>query len=213
MIDRATEGSKRQSKACVAESLLASAAVPLAFPPRFIDRNMYVDGNVRHGVFATLLFGTWRVREAMRERNLIPYVSVIINGNQSADSYKPQQPEVKNGAIAVAGAAVGNMLDQVFKDSTYQIENDLIAMFGANVPGQINYYSRYTYVDNRVIRQSGFDECQRAVDSSNNLLFDPLFMKCLYKIGVEAGARQAWRDFYQMPPPAFPTGVRPQAKR
>ena len=209
MVDRAQEATKPASKACVAESLLASAAVPLAFPPRFIDRSMYVDGNVRHGVFATLLFGTWKVREAMRARNLIPYVSVIINGNMSADSYRFTQPEVGNRGIAIAGAAVNNMLDQVFKDSTYQIENDLIAMFGANgtdsvSPDRINYYSRYTYVDNNVIRRSAasISECKLSIEDSNSLVFDPVFMKCLYEIGLKAGRDQAWQDFYQLPPPA-----------
>jgi len=210
MADRSVESSKAQAKACVAQSLLASAAVPLAFPPRFIDGEMYVDGNVRHGVFATLLFGDRRVRKAMRDRHLLPYVSVIVNGNQSADSYRDskERHEVKNGALAIVGAAVSNMLDQVAKDSTYQIENDLIALFGANGE-QINYFSRYTYVDNAAIRAADFAECRAARASTNDQIFDPVFMKCLYNIGFEAAQsqeadRMGWRDFFRMPPPAPP---------
>ena len=104
------------TKTCLTQSLLASAAIPLALPPRFIDREMYVDGNVRHGVFATALFGTQDVRTAMKQRNLVPYVSVIVNGNLSARSYRNNPPAVKNGGVAIAIGAVANMVDQVGKD-------------------------------------------------------------------------------------------------
>jgi hypothetical protein len=210
MVDRSPRPATAQSRKCVAQSLLASAAVPIGFPPRFVDNNMYADGNVRHGVFASLLLGQSSVRQAMADKYLVPYVSVIVNGNQSADSYRsaPAQP-VKNTGIAIASAAVENVLDQVDKDSTYQIENDLIAMFGANNGGIHNYWSRYTYVANATIQQSTYPECREAVTINNDLVFDPVFMKCLYKIGYDEGQKQAWRSFFEIPPPtALPSPVR-----
>jgi predicted acylesterase/phospholipase RssA len=203
MVDRSPRPATPRARDCLAQSLLASAAVPLAFPPRFIDGNMYADGNVRHGVFASILLGQGDVRAAMSEKHLVAYVSVIINGNQSADSYSTAaQSPVGNGGIDIASAAVSNMLDQVNKDSTYQIENDLIAMFGANAAGNQRYWSRYTYVDNKAIQQAPYPECQQTVRAPSDLIFDPVFMKCLYRIGYDAGRKQAWRSFYQIPSPA-----------
>jgi predicted acylesterase/phospholipase RssA len=206
MVDRSPRPATKQSIDCLAQSLLASAAVPLAFPPRFVDGYMYVDGNVRHGVFAAILFRQEEVRKAMRDKNIVPYVSVIINGNLSADSYHTAAPKpVENGGVAIATTAVSNMLDQVNKDSTYQIENDLIALFGVNSPSNRRYWSRYAYVDNKAIQkardQLGYEECSQAVAATSDLVFDPVFMKCLYKIGVDEGRRQAWRSFYQIPQP------------
>ena len=76
-------------------------------------------------------------------------------------------------------------------------------MFGANDPqsGGIAYYSRYTYVDNATIGDPrlGIPECTEAVGATNDLVFDPVFMKCVYTIGFRNGATQSWKDFYKLP--------------
>ncbi|MBM3649647.1 MAG: patatin-like phospholipase family protein [Alphaproteobacteria bacterium] len=203
MTDRASSTTERRQKACLTETLLGSAAVPLAFPPRFIDRNMYVDGSVRYGLFATQLLGDPRVRERLRAHRLTPYVSVIINGNQSADGYKATPPkEQKNSAIPIATKSVQIMVDQVYKDSAYRIENDLIAIFGAS------YVSRYTYIDNATIRESEFPACIRAKNDPVEREFDQQLMQCLHELGLRQGqdAMRPWLTFAQTPTTLAPKG-------
>lgn len=70
-----------QLRNCYARAILASSSAPLAAPPVFIDRIMYVDGGARFGVFSDDVGSPIHAREA-HEPLPAPKASlyVIVNG-------------------------------------------------------------------------------------------------------------------------------------
>ncbi|HSC18186.1 MAG TPA: patatin-like phospholipase family protein [Rhizomicrobium sp.] len=184
-----------RKSACISESILASAAIPIGFPPRFIERHMFVDGGTRLGLFSTIFLTHPKVQAAIQAANLKVYVSVIINGNQSSDSYKTRRTKVKNGLVDIAKASMSNGIDQIYKDSVYRTEMDLRMAFPNG------YFSRYTYVSNREIRKSDAPDCIKSVRDQNEDEFDPTFMACLYKLGYDKAltGRKAWQLYDEIP--------------
>jgi len=184
-----------QKSKCLSESLLASSAIPIAFPPRFIDRHMFVDGGARFGLFSTIFLTNNDVVQAIRNKNLKVYVSVIINGNQSSNSYKTERGTVPNGLVDIAKASMSNGVDQIYKDSVYRTEMDLNNTFHSD------YLSRYTYVSNDEIRNSPIAECVNSVKTQTEDEFDPRFMKCLYQLGYNKAlsGRAGWQAFKDIP--------------
>jgi len=184
-----------RKSACISESILASAAIPIGFPPRFIDRHMFVDGGTRLGLFSTIFLTHPKVQAAIERANLKVYVSVIINGNQSSDSYKTRRTKVKNGLVDIAKGAMSNGIDQIYKDSVYRTEMDLRTAFPSG------YFSRYTYVSNQEIRKSDAPNCVKSVRDQNEDEFDPTFMACLYKLGYDKAlrGRNAWQRYDEIP--------------
>lgn len=185
-------------RSCFASSILASAAVPLGFPPRFIGGKMYVDGGARFALFSSIIFNNERIRKALRDAKLSLAVRVVINGNQSSSSYADEgQKPVENGFLQIAKATMANVLDQLYKDSAFRNEQDLVRAF----PGQ--YTSAYTYVPNKDIRDSNLEACKGFAQKPAEGEFDPKFMKCLYEIGRSrwntADTKKAWKEFKDIP--------------
>lgn len=78
---------------CYADAVLASSSVPMAAPPTFIDRRMYIDGGARFGVFDEELIENLRQlgnRSGPRSRAANPpRVYMVMNGSQET------QPDCK----------------------------------------------------------------------------------------------------------------------
>ena len=184
-----------QKSSCISESILASAAIPIGFPPRFIERHMFVDGGTRFGLFSTIFLTHPKIKDAIERAKLKVYVSVIINGNQSSDTYKTHRTKVKNGLVDIAKASMSNGIDQIYKDSVYRTEMGLKSTFSAG------YFSRYTYVANQEIRQSEDANCKKAVHDQSEDEFDPVFMACLYKLGYDKArtGRDGWKLYDEVP--------------
>lgn len=189
----------KTKRSCMAASILSSAAVPLAFPPRFIDGKMYVDGGARFGLFSSIIFRNPKIKAALLANGLTLSVSVIINGNQSSASYADDgNKPVDNGFFAIAGAAMGNVLDQLYKDSAYRNEADLYESYSEA------YASRYTYVPNDDIRSApAGSPCADYKRRMAEDQFDPKFMRCLYEIGESrwnnTDPKKIWKEFSQVP--------------
>ena len=188
------------AKECYVEFVLASAAVPGSFAPRFIDGDKYVDGGVRFGTF---LGQTGRnLARAMRAAaaeapsakvNFRAIVNGTLSPNDPADNAALAErcdastlpvPEgdcapVKNKLIDIAKRSAGDILpNQIYRDSVRQLDLELGR---AGVLGT----SGFLYVPNRRIAAKG---CHRATKDN----FDRVFMGCLTEIGEADGAAQAW---------------------
>ena len=112
---------------CLTQSLLASAAVPLAFPPRFIDSQPFVDGGTRFLAFIdALMRGLRQLQAGAGELNGEPLdvtvnIRLIVNGNQS-----PNDP----GALGAAeAAACDDVQDPGHTSHCAPIANTLLGAF------------------------------------------------------------------------------------
>jgi len=203
-----------QRSPCFAEAVLASGAAPMLFPPRYIGGKMLVDGATRFGLFSTIFLTHRDVIQAISESKLTLHVSVIVNGNQSAESYG-FAPSQSTSSRQVIQGSLDNMLSQVYRDSVYRMEQDLQKYYPDN------YYSRYTFVSNcdiAVASNQVMEGCPIADQSTDVLpeckgvqnqgrdLFNPAFMKCLYYIGYNRALKRqsAWNTITEIPynPPA-----------
>lgn len=195
-----------QGQVCARELVLASSAVPVGFPPRFIDGSPYVDGGVRFGAFLAgplldNLEATGPVRVNLR---------VIVNGNLSANDPQDDAARalacdlstpttaagackpVKNNLIGIAFRSASDILvAQVYRDSVYRMQRELEAR------GMLES-SGFAYVPNERIAEA---RCRRA--STDN--FDRAYMRCLAEIGYQDGRAQAWRSFAETPSEIAPS--------
>ncbi len=200
---------------CFSEILLASAAIPLAFPPRYMDGAPYVDGGIRYLTYADRLTADLAA-EKKAGRPVTLNIRVIVNGNQSVND--PGKDAAQ--ALACDGAGPGDVsrcppvantllgsflggssgkglalrvtqdvfVHQVKLDSVYRLYTRWKQL---GLPGSF----RYTYVSNSELvsppAAAGVKgACQTPKTSSAH--FDKDFQGCLYAIGLAKGAAHDW---------------------
>lgn len=163
----------------------ASASIPGAFPPVFIDvqigdeifQEMHVDGGV---VVAVFVAPSWFVfaDELAAALNGRATIYVILNNKVT-----PPYEVISDDIFSIAGASISEMIRA-------QGRGDLLRIFAT---ARINGFAyRVTVVP------SGFD-----VVSSE--LFDPVYMTALFEVGREFGrSGEPWSS----EPPALPASVR-----
>jgi predicted acylesterase/phospholipase RssA len=207
-----------QSLACYREAILASSAIPLAFPPRFIDGEPFYDGGIQFLVYLDDLM------TAMNNRPRPPRVvniRVIVNGNQSPNDPGTDVARalacdgitvVRRGeCAAVANSLLGVshgpgkgliprtaqdiMVYQLKKDSVYRIYNDWLNMIRESKTPMHGTF-RVTYIPNAQLADPasvGADPapCQK---SNSTDQFNQPFEACLYAIGMAKGRAGMW-DF------------------
>lgn len=201
--------------ACYSEAILASAAIPLAFPPRYIDGYPYYDGGVRFLTYFDDMLRTLR-RRADR-RDIMLNITIIVNGSQSAnqankdaaaaaacdaatlaDTAKVCPPIANNliGALPGASGAKG-LLPRTIEDiMVQQLKVDAVSRIYEDwkTSGYAGNF-RYTYIPNTELASpppgAGLDgACQ--VPQNSSAQFDRTFMNCLFAIGRFKGATGAW---------------------
>lgn len=200
---------------CFTEAELASAAIPLAFPPRFIDGQPFYDGGLRFGSYFATAVPRAQAQAARSGARLELNIRVIVNGNLSANDPDHDAaralacdqarlagalaacPPVANSLLgSVLGGAGGKglvpravedvLVDQIQADSLYRIYETWRAAAGLGS-------FAYTYVSNAEMaappsgaRTGG--ACQAASGDQ----FDRRFMDCLYALGRFKGAAAQW---------------------
>jgi hypothetical protein len=212
------------TNACYSEWLLASAAVPAQFPPRYIDDHGYVDGGVRFGAF--LSNDVQRVVRRTRTRgdplqdvsikiNLIALFNNPLTANNpakdpaaalacdrstlaTAHQFCPNRDKANNLLAVVTRSAGDIMTHQLFLDSLYRLQRELEA---SGVLG----ISKFIYAAPERIAAN---RCSAATGDA----FDISYMNCLYDLGVATALDPLlWQDFDEVPrsPRARPRPANP----
>lgn len=116
----ASNASISAKRDCIREAMLASAAIPIIFPPRHIDGELYADGGLREHVF---LEGIAEALETSRNNgatNIDVNVYIIINGElakpQLTAAGLPADP-VENNVLGIAGRSASILADDVLRSS------------------------------------------------------------------------------------------------
>ncbi|WP_298360750.1 patatin-like phospholipase family protein [uncultured Litoreibacter sp.] len=101
-----------QRRNCMAEVMLASAAIPGVFPPRNIDGTLYVDGGLRDQIFLREVetARTLLVRDTGRAVKI--RATIVVNG-----SLKVPEGKVKDSLIGYAERSLYTLSDEVLRDS------------------------------------------------------------------------------------------------
>jgi predicted acylesterase/phospholipase RssA len=201
---------------CLPEILLGSAAIPLGFPPRYMDGDAYMDGGIRYLAFVERFFTG--ARSLARDEGLDIRINVrlIVNGNQSVNDPGDEAgvalacdkarapgdgahcPTVSQTLLgSFTGLSTGKgiilrvtqdvMLHQLKMDSVYRLYH---GWRDTGLPGSF----AYTYVSNQELLTPppGTGLSKSCLNSGGH--FNADFEACLFAIGRYKGARQGW-DF------------------
>ncbi|MEM6682791.1 MAG: patatin-like phospholipase family protein [Pseudomonadota bacterium] len=149
--------------ACFQKTVLASAAVPIAFEPEFIDGNAYMDGGARLSVFINEVNTAMKATTGSQTE-----VYVLVNSTLTQRSKTPPQnlDGETLGAFNIAAKSVDILSNQVKNTSIRSIINQLSASGTPFFVAAAN-------------QRVGDVPCP---DNANGLLgqgFDPIFMTCL----------------------------------
>jgi predicted acylesterase/phospholipase RssA len=203
---------------CYSSAVLASSAIPLAFPPRYIDGYPYFDGGVRYLAY----FDDVLLRLKQSGRNVALNLVLIVNGNQSAndpggsadlargaaEAADCDRSTLANAATvcpAVANTMLGSMVPgQKGKGLVPRTVEDIMvqqtkidSVFrlytdwkASGLPGTF----RYTYIPNwRLAAPPAGAGLPGPCQPSNTTdRFNQPFMSCLFKIGAYQGANGQW---------------------
>jgi len=161
--------------------LLASAAIPAAFPPSFIKvtadgysfEEMHVDGGTTRSVFLAPTQLTLSATDSALGVKPIRRFYVIVNGYVS-----PQYDDVKSRTLDIAGRAVSTLLKN-------QGVGDLYRLYAFCKRNGIDYNLAYIPGD---------------VQDTSTAPFDPVFMTKLFDVGYRM-ARQGYP--WQKEPPGL----------
>lgn len=163
----------------VRDLILASASIPVAFPPVFVAvrtpdgrtfEEMHVDGGAASQV--TFVSPQIKIAEATREvfgRNLDRRLHIIVNNSltPAPEAIRPRPASIGKAAVSslIRGSGIG----------------DLYRLFAIAERDEIDF--RATWIPPDV-------PCPEPTEE-----FDPVFMRCLYDFGVELFRRgDLWRD-------------------
>jgi len=176
---------------CIIQAVMAAAAIPVAFPPEFINGDMYVDGGLRQHAFTLRLLRTvaQRPMEVQRMLRLPP-------GGASSGSYRALPPLaererpvdltliansdfqirsqcVDNGLLAVANRSAGVAVDQLALGSFYRLMSETL--------GRNNNTARFTYADPALTGCNFTPVTQKSMQSGVIDVFDRPYMRCLFR--------------------------------
>ncbi len=166
-IARDKENPDRRSR--YIDALMASVAIPVAFPPVFIDGDMHADGGVR----LILFFNDYMEdqRQSVEDRPVsAPRLDIIVN---SEINLEPTCTD--NTLLGVSKRSFSVVLDQIALDSLYRAINE------AERDGtQVRYVTA---------EGSG---CRAPSDPAD--MFEPTFIQCLFAHGKNVGSSQSpWK--------------------
>lgn len=153
-------------------AIMASAALPIGFPPEFIDGNMYVDGGVRLHVFFARELVT-----ALQGKPLD--VTIVVSGDMKVG----RDCTGKDGLdlLSIAGRTASIAIDQLLRSSVESLL--LVGRQRGNVARYIDAAGVIDY--GAKVPPSPPGLCKVAGD--NDDMFDPVFQTCLADKGAAMG--------------------------
>lgn len=162
--------------ACYRAVIGASSAIPIAFPPKFIDDMMLVDGGARRHMFLTELPKEAKLPGVARR------LYSLAHGDLDVGCAK-----TTNGVLQIAGRSADLLTDQGFKDSVRL--TDLLAsepVDGDSGKALLSTY--YAAAANAAIAcQPAKAACQSPAGTLSEDMFCNAFMNCLADRGSEDG--------------------------
>jgi predicted acylesterase/phospholipase RssA len=169
----------------IVAAIMASAALPLAFPPEFIDNNLYVDGGVRLHVFFTR-----EVLAALPGRPLD--VTIVVSGDLKVERECTGKQHLD--LLSIAGRTATIAIDQLLRSS---VESMLTV---GRRPGNVaRYVDAADLIDyGATVLPPGAPKpgpCRIGSERTSDDQFDPEFQSCLARYGYEMGrsAPIPWR--------------------
>jgi len=145
------------------DALMASSAIPVAFPPVFIDGAMHVDGGARLALFFNRFMEDQRA--AVGGRSVPPpRLDIIVNSEVTIE-----QACTENSLIGIGGRGLDVVLNQLTLDSLYRTVSEA-ERDGVEV--------RFTTAEG-----SG---CEPPDDPAD--LFERSFLQCLFAFGKDLGS-------------------------
>ncbi|MEM9627506.1 MAG: patatin-like phospholipase family protein [Pseudomonadota bacterium] len=145
------------------DALMASSAIPVAFPPVFIDGAMHVDGGARLALFFNRFMEEQRT--AIEDRTILaPRLDIIVNSEVTVEPAC-----TKNSLVGIGQRSVDVVLNQVTLDSLYRTISE------AEQDG----------IDVRYVTAEG-SGCAPPDDPAD--LFQRGFLQCLFAFGKEVGS-------------------------
>lgn len=147
------------------DALMASAAIPVAFPPVFIDGSMHADGGTRLMLFFNRYLDEQR---ASIEESVVlaPRLDIIINSELTLD-----QSCTENSLIGIGKRSFRVVLDQISLDSLYRAIVEV-----ERIGGDVRYVTA---------EGSG---CKPPTDAAD--MFQTEFLQCLFDHGERVGSGQ-----------------------
>lgn len=169
-----TMAQKRQR---MVAAIMASAALPIGFPPEFIDNNLYVDGGVRLHVFFTR-----ELQAALQGRRLD--VTIVVSGDMKVG----RDCTGKDGLdlLSIAGRTASIAIDQLLRSSVESLLT--VGRQRGNVARYIDAASLIDY--GAKVPQPGMPPpgpCRIGGGGGNDDMFDPVFQRCLAAQGAAMG--------------------------
>lgn len=155
------------------DALMASSAIPVAFPPVFIDGAMHVDGGARLALFFNRFIEEQRA--AIDDRTILaPKLDIIVNAEVTVEPACTQ-----NSLSGIGRRSVDVVLNQLTLDGLYRTVSE------AERDG----------IDVRYVTAEG-SGCAAPNDPAD--LFQRDFLQCLFAFGKEVGSGGApWKTGLQ----------------
>ena len=159
----ASDMNEQIKRQCYIDALMVSAAVPVIFPPIYLDGHQYYDGGVRASVF---LDSTVNAFNRLAARSLITAdIYLLFNGYLEIE----QDPDLENSILATLLRTKDITFDQIER---YSVQAVLRLSDFHNV--------RWTLIPSHLC----LEKQQSALDEDD---FNAPFMACLIEEGAKAG--------------------------
>lgn len=166
--------------ACYRAVVGASSAIPIAFPPTFVDKMMLTDGGARRHLFLTA------VPDEAKAANVRRRLYTFVHGDLDVGC-----GTTKNGVLQIAGRAAELFSDQSFKDSirlTDALAKAPVAQ-GSSAPLFQTYYASGAGAARAC--EPKLSDCKTAVGVLGEDMFCKPYIECLAARGREDGRAQA----------------------
>jgi hypothetical protein len=185
---------------CIQHAVLAAAAIPVAFPPEFINGDMYADGGLRQHAFSLKVTqAAVRRPQSLRSSMSDPGARLLLTPDAAAEpAARPIDlmliantdfvvvPQcVRNGFLDIAGRSAGIAIDQLSIGSFYRVMSETLEQPGDS--------ARFTFAD------PALTNCPRPAPlPSQGIIdaFDKPYMRCLYRSActLAAGGASIWHS-------------------
>ncbi|MCW5738104.1 MAG: patatin-like phospholipase family protein [Enhydrobacter sp.] len=169
--------SMAQKRQRMVAAIMASAALPIGFPPEIIDGNMYVDGGVRMHVFLS------RQIEAALPGEPVD-ISIVVSGDMKVARECTGAGKDGLDLLSVAARTASIATDQLLRTSVESLLS--VGRQRGNVARYIDAAPLIDY--GASVPQPGMPEpgpCKLSTNSAD--IFDPVFQACLAEQGALTG--------------------------